>query len=314
MSDAVGHIPFDGAPNTRYCLSTERAFNLRIISLILLVSAAAPAAAQSVKFEGTVEAGVTNLAELPLFGAMDATASVPFPTSHPLSFEVGTYLYALDGKNPHETYAAFVWDGRIRLGVVRPAFDSVIPSVFGHTAPYLSYDRLEYTRSHNTVEAMRRTAVPWGVSVDGEMDALTWSVSAHGAHKGGFRTASAALSQQSGHYEFAAALESIWSDDGQHEGVNAKLGTRADFGSVDLSAAWLSMAANDRPNAIALKAEVDLTGDYLITVMGEFSEDQEDDAYGLAVKRSYHQYGDAVLAATDGEAGPGLHLTYAYTY
>lgn len=119
-------------------------------SLFLTLALLCPVAALARSFE--VEGGTG-------IGFVDATLTIPLARRGPLDLEIGTYLFALDGKRPHETCAAVVWDDTWRLGAVRPAYDLVLPSVFARAAPHLAYDRAEYSRALATVEAMRRRAL-----------------------------------------------------------------------------------------------------------------------------------------------------------
>lgn len=288
----------------------------RSLALVVALAAmtASPLSAQSLKFAGTVDAGVTDMTRDPMFGAVDMTVSAPLAVQGRLAFEFGAYLFALDGKKPHETYAAFTWDDRFRLGVVRPAYDLVLPSVFEHTAPFLAYQRAEYGRSFNTVEAMRHTAVPWGLSAQGSAGSMDWVVSAHRAEKGGFSAASAAVTYTGQGYRLMAAVETIRDDAGALDGTNAKIGARFDLGRSEFGIAWLHPDANARPDALSLDARIPLTGQITLAALGEFTEGAKDDAYGLALTRKFGKYGATTVAVTDGAAGPGLHLTHSYRF
>lgn len=287
----------------------------RTTCLTLALLSATPLAAQGFNLSGTIDAGVTGQTDAPLFGAIDATAALRLSKSVPLGFEFGTYTFALDGKNPHETYAAFTWDDRFKLGALRPAYDAVLPSVFEHVAPYLAYSRAEYARSFNTIEAMRRTAVPWGLSAQGTHGGLDWIVSVHDASsKGGFRSASAAVTYHGQGYQLMAAVEDIQDDSGTRDGVNAKIGARMTYRTSEFGIAYLHPEANNRPDALALDARFAMGKRVALAVMGEFTENAKDDAYGVALSHDFREYGTATLAATDGAAGQAMHLTYSYRF
>jgi hypothetical protein len=121
------------------------------------------ASAEPWSFAGTLAIGATDLDGGTGIVGLDAMATVPLNARLHVNIEIGTYLYMLEGKRPHETYAALVLDDRWRIGAVRPAYDAVLPSVFSRAAPFLAYGRAEYTRAHATIESMRNTAVPWRV-------------------------------------------------------------------------------------------------------------------------------------------------------
>lgn len=287
---------------------------LSVLALALLAAQTGGARAQSFDHSGSIDIGLTDMARGSLFGAIDATFVLPISKAAPLAFEFGTYLFALDGKNPHETYAALTLGDSFRIGALRPAYDAVLPSVFAHVAPYLAYSRAEYSRSYNTVEAMRRTAVPWGVSAGGHAGQLDWIVSLHDATKGAFRSASFALTWRGTGYSLMAAFEALRDDNGMKDSTNAKIGARIDLGRAELGLAWLDPEANARPKAVSLDLSAPL-GDRLgLSLMGEFTKDARDDAYGMAMGYDLRTHGTITLAGTDGAAGPGAHLTYTYQF
>ncbi|WP_121631577.1 hypothetical protein [Tropicibacter alexandrii] len=285
------------------------------LSLILAI-AALPAGlhAQSIDFDGTVSLGATDAYASHGVGQIDATVTIPLSQSWPLSFELGTYLFALDGKRPHETYAALVWNDTWRLGAVRPAYDAVLPSVFERNAPYLAYARAEYARAHATTEAMRRTAVPWGLSYTHQAGDLRFWVSAHDAVKGGFRSASVALEWQRGPWTVAAAVEGVWDRASIYDGINAKLGARYDFGDVEIGLGWLHPNASGLPDALALHAAWEVNQRVTLSAFGEFTENGRNDAYGLSARYAIRPDLDVTLAATDGAAGSAFHLTLAHRF
>ncbi|MEI4490756.1 hypothetical protein WAF00_08850 [Mameliella alba] len=282
---------------------------LRPLLLCLGLFAPAAAHAQSFNIEGTVAISAHDYRNLSGIGVIDATASIPLSRDYPLTLEFGTYLFGLDGKRPHETYAAFAWNDTWRAGVVRPAFDQVLPSVFARAAPYLAYERAEYTRAHATVEAMRRTAVPWGLSWQQSYGRTDVAVSLHDAVKGSFRAASVAVTYNGDGWQLAGAVETVTSRTMDHHGINAKLGARFDIGRADFGVTWLHPEVNDKPDAIALDLVFPVTTKLDMMAFGEFTDGGKDDAYGIALDYKLRPDTSVLFAATDGRGGSGIHLT-----
>jgi hypothetical protein len=282
---------------------------LRALCLSFALSCPMLASAEPLSFSGSVAIGATDIMGGSGIGLIDATLAIPLTSRVPLDLEIGTYLYALDGKRPHETYGALTWDDTWRLGAVRPAYDAVLVSVFTRAAPYLAYERAEYTRAHATVEAMRRTAVPWGVSWTEGFDRTDVAVSAHTAIKGGFQSGSVSILHRGEGWQLAAAVEAIWGSDGSQDGLNTKLGGRHDFGQADFGLTWLHPEANDRPDALALDMVARVSSRLDVLAFGEFSKDGQDDAYGLGL--DYHARADSsvLFSMTDGARGDAVHLT-----
>lgn len=275
------------------------------LSLALLCPVATMAGPVSVS--GRVAASATDLNEGTGIAAIDVTFALPITTR--LSAELGTYLFALEGKRPHETYVGLALDNRWRFGAVRPAYDSVLPSVFERVAPYLAYRRAEYTRAHATTEAMRNTAVPSGLSWQQRFGQTSWAVSLHDAAKGGFRSISAAYTLHGTGWQLAAAAEPVWLRDGSYLGTNAKLGLRAELGSGEVGVAILHPDANNRPDALAGDLAYPLNSRLDLRTFGELTRGRTDDAYGLALDHAIHGNSNVILALTDGAAGRAIHLT-----
>ncbi len=286
----------------------------RFAGMILALLVASPASAQSFTYEGRLGSSATDMLGGQGIGFLDVTFGLPLSRRVPLSFEFGTYLFALDGKRPHETYGALVWKDRVKLGALRPAYDAVLPSVFETRAPYLAYARAEYARSHNTVEAMRRTAVPWGLSVEGSTERVDWIVSVHDAIEGTFRSASVAVTYKLDTLSLMAAVEGVWSRDNGPLGMNAKLGATFDLGPLSAGLSLVHPDANDRPNILAVDLRMPVAPRFDMSLMGEFTQDGSDDAYGLAFDHAAGPDSTVIFSATDGAAGPALHLTYAHRF
>jgi hypothetical protein len=272
------------------------------------------ASAEPWSFAGTLAIGATDLDGGTGIASLDGTATVPLNTRLHLNVEIGTYLFTLEAKRPHETYAALVLDDRWRIGAVRPAYDAVLPSVFSRAAPFLAYGRAEYTRAHATIEAMRNTAVPWGVSWQHSVGQTTLELSAHDAVKGKFRTLSASLAHHREGWSLAAALEPVWLRDGTYLGTNAKLGGRADLGTGSAGLAMLHPVANDRPDAFSFDVVMPLSAKLDGLAFGEFTQDHRDNAYGLALDYDLRPNSTVLFAATDGALGRALHLTLEHRF
>ncbi len=291
-------------------LSIKKPYPIMLRPILLSLGLICPlaASAQSLSFEGTIAAGLNDIGARETLGFIDATLAVPLGQGG-FSFELGGYLFALDGKRPHETYAAFAWDDTWRMGVVRPAYDSVLPSVIQRTAPYLAYQRTEYNRSHATLEAMRHTAVPWGVSWQQSFGQTDLAFSAHDASKGGFSAASLAIAHHGAGWMLAAAVETVWSPHGGNEGINAKIGARFDIGEAQVGIAWLHPEANERDDAVALDLTFPVTPKLDFLAFGEFTDAGKDDAYGIAFDYRIRPDTSLLVAGTDGARGPAAHLT-----
>ncbi len=287
-------------------------FRSALLALTLLCPSLA--VAQSFTFDGRVALSAHDLDGGSSIGVIDVTGVVPLGRKAPLGFEFGAFAYALTGKHPHETYAALVWNDRWRAGVVRPAYDSVLPSVFARAAPYLAYERAEYARAHATVEAMRHTAVPWGLSWRQSLGRTDVAVSLHDASKGHFGALSLAVAYNGEGWQLAAAIEAVSSDRHSIERINAKIGARVDLGRAELGIAYLHPDANRRPDALALDLVVPVPGRLNLMAFGEFTADGRDDAYGIALDHAFRPDSSLLVAATDGARGRAFHLTLEHRF
>lgn len=287
---------------------------IRPFCLSLALLAPLPALAQSsgVGLDGSVGIGGSSRDGDTGMGVVDVTLTVPLSRRVPLSFELGTYMFVLDGKNPHETYAALAWDDRFRLGVVRPAYDAVLPSVFERAAPFLAYERAEYSRAAATTRAMRATAVPWGVSAAFSQGATDWQLSLGDAAKGGFTAASVSAAHRRGGWQVSAALEAVWPREGEAD-VNAKLGARFGIGRADLGLALLLPGANEEPDALALDAVAPLSERLDLLAMGELTGNGSD-AYGLGLDYAVTPRARLVTSVTEDSRHQAAHLTLRYAF
>ena len=78
------------------------------------------AAADWVDFSGDISVGANSIQDNAFMSRVDAmlTFTLFDIADRPFAFEFGTFGYYYKGDRPHETYAAFVYDDRVRLGVV----------------------------------------------------------------------------------------------------------------------------------------------------------------------------------------------------
>jgi len=282
-------------------------FRALFLSLTLLLPAVAKA--QTLSFDGVAAVGATDIHGGSGLAFVDMTLALPLSSHAPLRLEIGTLLYGLDGKRPHETYGAVAWNGAWRMGAVRPAYDTVLISAFTRAAPFLAYERAEYSRAHATVEAMRRTAVPWGLSWTGGYDRTRFAVSAHDAVKGGFRSASASGSYLGNGWDLAAAVEAVWSRDGTHDGVNTKIGGGVTIGTSHVGLAWLRPEVNDRRDALSLDITVQMSRRLDLLGFGEVTKTGKDDAYGIALDYRMKPDTDMISAVSQNARGSIVHLT-----
>lgn len=282
---------------------------LRPLFVCLCMSFPTVLSAQAAGFEGTIALGTTDIAGGSGIGVIDATATIPLSHRYPINLEIGTYFFGLDSKRPHETYVALAWDNAWRAGAIRPAYDQVLPSVFARSAPYLAYERAEYSRAHATVEAMRRTAVPWGLSWQHSFGQTDVALSFQNASKGGFASSSISLAYQGDGWKVAAAVEHVTGRNFAENGINAKLGARFVLGQMDVGIAWLHPQANKQPDALALDLVFPVASRLDAMAFAEVTEQGNDDAYGIAVDYKVRPNASVLLAVTGGARDPAVHLT-----
>ncbi|WGW02300.1 hypothetical protein [Tropicibacter oceani] len=288
----------------------------RLIPLCLAFLAAGPLGAQSLSLRGEIATSATSVSDDPGVGRIDLDLSIPLAPQRglPLAFEVGGFAYVLPGKRPHETYAALVWDDRWRLGVVRPAYDLILPSVFAETAPYLAYARAEYVRAFTTTTAMRETAVPFGLSYTHQSDGLQWAASLHSADKGGFRSASVAAKWDRAPWTVSGVLEGVWDSAGNHRGTNAKVGLGWAHGPWQMDLTYLSPGAERLPDALAASLRYQASQRLTLSTFGEVTADGSDDAFGVAAQWRLTPAAQLALAATRWRDDTGLHLTLSHRF
>lgn len=285
---------------------------------LLVAMACAPSAAltQSWTPSGDIVVGITDASEGTAIARInaDVTFSLEALTDLPAKIDVGTFMYVLPSKRPHETYISLVWQDRWRIGAVRPAYDAVLPSVFAFHAPYLAYDEAENTRAFATVQAMRKTAVPYGLSYTADEGSHFWGVSLHVAPEDDFQTLSGAVSVRHAAWTFSAAAEGVWHARNKSEEFNTKLGVEYQQGNVDLKAAFFHPEANDRSDLIALEASYQLTGDASVSAFGEVVHQEESASYGMALNYALSPRTSLGGAITQQEQGMNLHFSLAVDF
>ncbi|MFN3210322.1 MAG: hypothetical protein ACE369_15205 [Roseovarius sp.] len=276
----------------------------------------AAAAADWVDFSGDISVGANSIQDNAFMSRVDAmlTFTLFDIGDSPFAFEFGTFGYYYKGDRPHETYAAFVYDDRFRLGVVRPAYDQVLISPFDFTAASIAETRAEYTRARATTEALRFNSVPVGVSYGDTTGNTAWAVSLLDAGKGNFRSASAAAEWQGAPFTIAAAIEGVWDPKDDFDGINAKLGTRWQEGRLDIGAAFLHPDANQRPDAVAIDVNYNVWRDLTLSGFGEVTRGSTNSAYGVAARYDFKDRSDVSFAVTDTKADEEVHFTYTRRY
>lgn len=282
---------------------------LRACLILLTSSAAAPAAAQQVDFDGALRVGASGLYGGEGIGAADFIAGFDFFRDTPLGAELGFYGFAGRAGRPHETYVALVWNDRWRVGAARSAYDRVLTSAFDRTAPLLASNRVEYTRALATVEPIRRGAVPWGLSYAGRIGRTRLAVSAHRAVKGDFTALGLAVERRWQGAGLAAAVEGVWAGTGTTGGLNAKIGGDATLGRARLGLAYLHPDANARSDAVALDLSYAVRPRLALLAFGEFTLDNGDDAYGLGADFVMRDSTSVLISLTDSTGGQAAHFT-----
>jgi len=288
------------------------------VALALCAAALHPGAALSddITFSGDISVGANSIQDNAFMSRVDAmvTATLFDIRDKPLAFEFGTFGYYYKGDRPHETYAAFVYDDRFRLGVVKPAYDQVLISPFDFTAPSIAETRAEYTRARATTEALRFNSVPVGVSYGDTAGNTAWAVSLLDASDGNFRSASASAEWRAQAVTLAAAVEGVWDPKDDFDGINAKIGARWQQGLFDIGAAVLHPDANRRPDAVAIDANYTVWRDLTLSGFGELTRSRTTSAYGLAARYDFEDRSDVTFAVTDTKANQEVHFTYTRRY
>lgn len=276
----------------------------------------AATAADWVDFSGDISVGANSIQDNAFMSRVDAmlTFTLFDVADSPVAFEFGTFGYYYKGDRPHETYAAFVYDDRFRLGVVKPAYDRVLISPFDFTAASVAETRAEYTRARATTEALRFNSVPVGVSYGDTTGDTSWAVSLLDASDGNFRSASGSAEWRAQAMTFAAAIEGVWDPKDHFDGINAKIGARWQEGRLEIGAAFLHPDANQRPDAVAFDVNYNVWRDLTLSGFGEVTRDSTTSAYGLAARYDFADRSDVSFAVTDTTTDEEVHFTYTRRY
>ncbi|QFT98239.1 hypothetical protein FIU85_13055 [Roseovarius sp. THAF8] len=291
----------------------------RLAALALCATGLRPdvaAAADWVDFSGDISVGANSIQDNAFMSRVDAmlTFTLFDVADSPVAFEFGTFGYYYKGDRPHETYAAFVYDDRFRLGVVKPTYDRVLISPFDFTAASIAETRAEYTRARATTEALRFNSVPVGVSYGDTTGDTSWAVSLLDASDGNFRSAAGSAEWRAQAMTFAAAIEGVWDPKDHFDGINAKIGARWQDGRFDIGAAFLHPDANQRPDAVAFDVNYNLWRDLTLSGFGEVTRDSTTSAYGLAARYDFADRSDVSFAVTDTTTDEEVHFTYTRRY
>ena len=249
---------------------------------------------------GTVTGGFSSEIDGTGIGRFDLTLGVT--SRHAIGLEVGLYSFLRNGSHPHETYGALTLGEHLRVGVVRPAHDSVLTSPFALVAPAVEDATLPASRAYATEKAMQRTAVPVGLSWTGETAGTRWSASAHDARKGGFRALSLAAERSFDAWTLAAAVEAVTTrDGGDRIGTNAKLGLGLHTERLDAGLTLLAPRANRVPDAVEMDVTVAVTPALRLGALAHLEHRRSGSHVGLSAE--YGLGRSDTLAVTVGDRG-----------
>lgn len=283
---------------------------------LVIATLATPAAAQALYFEGDLSFAVSSDDDRSALARIDMIASIGLfrLSSQRLELELGVFGYYFQGDRPHETYAALSLDDRWRVGVMRPAYDLVMPSVFALTAPAVADERAEYARALTTTRALRFNDVPIGLAYTDRGDGYLWGVSIHDADDGDFRSMSAAFELETGQWVWSFASEGVWDRQNTFEGANTKFGARWADRSWTIGMAWLHPDANARPDALAFDLAYALSEELSILTFGELTRHASDRAYGIGGRHAIDGRSDLVLSGTREDNVNEVHFVYTRRY
>lgn len=292
-------------------------YRVALLILFSTLSLGGKSIAQSLDFSGDVSLGVNSSDDRIGIAHVDAMLSFGLLSvaERRLSVELGTFAYFIKGDRPHETYAALAYDDRVRVGVVRPAYDLVLPSVFAATSPQVAEMRAEYTRALTTTEAMRFNAVPVGVSYTSDEGSARWAVSVHDVTKGEqFSAISAAFQRGDGRWVWSFAVEGVWNNWDDFQGINAKVGGGWRGDQWEIGLAYLYPDANARPDAFALAASYAQSKHLSLSAFADITQSAGDDAYGIAGVYDVSDADYFALSNTETGGVNEYHFTYTRRY
>ena len=234
-----------------------------LILFAAVVASGAPAMAQglgdAVSAEGHFALGVSDRvpgADAFLVGT--GTARLSFGR---FGAELGVYGRADALDTPHETYGTLTYDiganGRLAVGVPRPAYDGFAQSALELSFPSLGIDRTQSTRSAATHGAMFAGWLPYGASFENETGDLRYSFSVHSSAAPGTTVVGVGIGTTVGPWALSGAIESAGGD------VSAKAQVARDFGTARGGLGFYAPAAagvSDLVEAFASFEPVDRIG------------------------------------------------------
>lgn len=280
-------------------------------------SAQAPSAQSGPEVSGVVTGGFDSRLAGGGIARIDLGFSLPVLPRRidGLRFEFGLYSFVREASNPHETYAAFGWGDHLRFGVLRPAFDAALDSPFATVLPRVADETVDSHRSYATEAALRRTAVPIGLSWSDHNGSLDWQISLHDAERGNFRLISASASQEVGALTLAGAVEGVWTHgSGRWRGLNAKLGMRAPLGAGDAGLTLLHAEANGADDALELDWRYDLRPDLALFAMTHLEATGGDDHYGLGASYAITPSNSLTVTASGGSGTAGIYTGLSHRF
>jgi len=153
--------------------------------------------------------------------------------------ELGMFGRADALDTPHETYGAITYDfgenGRVSVGVPRPAFDGFAVSALEKSFPALGVDRAATTRSAVTHGAMFANWLPFGVTFANQTDTLRYAVSLHDVGRVDTTVASLGAATDIGDWQISGALEVTF---GTSTEVSGKIQAKGQVGAVNVGAGY----------------------------------------------------------------------------
>jgi hypothetical protein len=178
------------------------------------------------EFEGTLQLGLSDRTTgAEVFAVTDATARLTYGR---FTAELGLFGRADGLDTPHETYGALGIhlgkNGHLTVGVPRPAYDAFAVSQLETEFPALSIERVQQTRSAATYGAMFNNWLPYGAAYQGQVQQLSYALSAHYADTPDALVLGAGVGMAVDDWHLSGAVESA---DGT---INAKAQAARDFG------------------------------------------------------------------------------------
>ncbi|GGE42994.1 hypothetical protein [Actibacterium pelagium] len=221
--------------------------------------AAFPSVSSSNGLEGTIGIGTVG-------GNGTTEATLYTDAIYTLDFggfgaQVGSYGVWTKDDHPHETYAALfadVLDGRVSLGVPRPAYDLFAVSVADSALPFVGINQLGQTRSYATLASAELEEVPLGILYQSSVGRTAYALSAHSVDVLDTQVLSFGVGIDAGDWTLSGGLEYIDHDTGSDANAKLQANHQLDqFGisvsyflnSYDAKADLAELALTYQPNA-----------------------------------------------------------------